>query len=262
MGSTSYEKDNPLTRAMNLAQGLNTGRPAGKSGPILLGDGPSVKSAAVGREIVPPPLSPEEVRARDKEAIKLGIMSAEDGEENKYGSLDEAMSAGKPIERPGPSSPVISSFLREPTPRGDGHERVVRLPNFKRIYGYDLIEGVVVVDDIKFQLTEADIRGLKAHAVEIAMDAVAQQLAAAWKEFGTPPQYTDETAIKVWELMNDRIDAAGEGTQEVETAELAGGTQSLSKVDSGDSNKVAESGTDNRRVENVVVNPIGQANTV
>lgn len=230
MPSPAYEKDNPLTQMMSRVKQINAaaGMPAGRGAsdqPIQVGSGPSVRSAAMQN---PPPLTPEEQARRDAAARKLGILPPDPDEDPNYPSLEAAMEAGMPV--PSPEPPVermtAREFINAHPERAAVQARfdqvgvgafspppTVRLPDFRKVTGFDFFRNVIYIDGLEFDIPEDDVRDMKRYAVDIALNQVVKHLAEALVAFGVPAALAQATADSVREgAANGAQSGQGEGT--------------------------------------------------
>ena len=172
---TTY--DNPLTRMIERAHQRNMGE-SRREAPVDAGASPSARSAAVGRE-VEPPLTVEERAELDAKARELGLMPVEEGEQNLYPTLADAMKAGAPVE--GPAVPA-------PAARAAVVIEGVRLPNFTKVGGIDLIRDVVYVDSMEFSIAKEDADQFRLYAIQIAHNVITQKLNEAVAALGAAVQ--------------------------------------------------------------------------
>jgi hypothetical protein len=171
----------------------------------------------------PTPLSDAEVEERNARARELGIM--EPGEEDgPYGSLAAAQAAGMPVELPdaGSSRQTAREFVgstqfgdRIPTPTHLPAAPIVKLPDFRKVEGFDFFRNVLYIDGLEFEIPEVDVLAMKKYAVDLALDYVVKQLADALVLFGVPPALAQQTAESVKEGASHGAGEATEGVQEV-----------------------------------------------
>ena len=162
---------------------------------------PTVQSAAVGRPVEePPPLTAEEREELDRQAILAGVLDPRLGNQNTdgtpintpttaYGSLEEAIAAGAPVNQPAPAVDPVENF------RGTAREVVAmrekvrvmtgapRVPDFRKVEGIDLINNAVVVDGLTFPLSAEQALELRQMVVETARAAIMEKLDEAMKLF-------------------------------------------------------------------------------
>lgn len=190
---------NLLVEHLLSVQRINAekGAPAGRSysgggSQVDAGIPTHVVSAAMNREVEARPLSPEEIADRDAAARKLGILPPLEEENETYENLDSALAAGAsvkpPITDPAPSvmearrQSVQQTWKEtEYTSRAVGRSPA-RMIDFKRVQSIDLQRGVAFVDDFEIQLPAEDVRTMKKHILDLAVDFVTRQLAAALAE--------------------------------------------------------------------------------
>lgn len=219
MPSPAYEKNNPMTQLMSRVKQVNAaaGMPAGRGAsdqPIMVGSGPSVRSAAMQS---PPPLSHEEQARRDQAARDLGIMPPDPDADPNYPSLEAAMEAGGAAGLPVTEERMTA---REVIARTDmtgagayAPPPTVRLPDFRKVTGFDFFRNVIYIDGLEFAIPEEDVRDMKRYAVDIALNQVVKQLAEALVAFGVPPTLAQATADSVREgAANGVQQGPGEGT--------------------------------------------------
>jgi hypothetical protein len=174
----------------------------------------------------PTPLSPEEVAARDARARELGIRPPTPDEDGPYGSLAEAQAAGMP-DQPRPTQAELDAHngadfgllapqrvvrLSAPPSQPPATGPMVKLPDFRKVEGFDFFRNVLYIDGLEFAIPEADVRGMKQYAVDLALDHVVKQLAAALVEFGVPPELANQTADSVRGSVHETSTGPGEGT--------------------------------------------------
>jgi len=156
---------------------------------------PTVRSAAMARALESnaqlEPMTPERIAELDALALAAGVVDPRLGNteqvEGEYASLEEALAAGAPVERPaepvkyavvnGRLSGQQSNVNRPPV-----SPRVVaapRLPDFKNVQGIDLISGVVYVDDMEFTISASELTFLRSFAVDVARTEVLKKLEEA-----------------------------------------------------------------------------------
>jgi len=163
---------------------------------------PTVQSAAVGRPVEePPPLTAEEREELDRQAILAGVLDPRLGNQNTdgtpintpttaYGSLEEAIAAGAPVNQPAPAVDPVENFrggatreqlvMREKVRVMTGAPRV---PDFRKVEGIDLINNAVVVDGLTFPLSAEQALELRQMVVETARAAIMEKLDEAMKLF-------------------------------------------------------------------------------
>jgi hypothetical protein len=145
--------------------------------PIDLGASPASRSAAVGKEV---PLSEEERTYLDRKAQELGIIPAPEGDGGAYTSMDAALAAGTPV--PGQhNSPV-----RDP-------HGVVKLPDFTKVDGINLILDVFYVDGMEFPIDKRVADGFRLWAIQTASGFVMEKMNAARDAL---TKITAEVAVK------------------------------------------------------------------
>ena len=185
---------NPATQIMEALQRANAGAgaPAGRSysggGPINVGVPSRVSSAAMSGEVPPPrTISPEERAELDAKARELGIMEKDETGDDKYGSMEAALAAAAPVERP--VDPMIArraSVERMIGPAMFDAQRPsltrARLIDFKRVQSVDLMRGIAIVDDFEIELASVDVRAIKKLVLDYAVNYVTRQLAEALLE--------------------------------------------------------------------------------
>jgi hypothetical protein len=201
----------------------SAGRPAGRgvtNQPVTVGSGTSVRSAAMND---PKPLSPQEVAERDARARQLGLLPAEEGD-GPYGSLAAAQAAAGDLPVVSEKDDELQMTAREmialqgartqfgdPIPAAPAHLPIVRLPDFRKVSGFDFHRNVLYIDGLEFSIPEEDVRDMKRYAVDLALNHVVAQLAAALVEFGVPQVLADQMSQAVREGAKN---GAGEPTTE------------------------------------------------
>lgn len=208
-----YEKDNAITRLAARVKQENMERGhMRRSGPVTLGTGPSVRSAAMD----PPPLSPEEQARRDAAARDLGLIEKDPDAPADYASFEEAAAAGAPI------SPLaadnreqrMSREFQSRTPLRGGAfmpPMAPRLPDFRKVESFDFTRNVITLDGLEFPIPEDDVREMKGYAVQIALDHVVRSLAEALTAFGLPPEMAEAAAAKLKEGVSDDMSMRVDG---------------------------------------------------
>lgn len=166
---TTY--DNPLTRMIERAHQRNAGE-ARREVPVDAGASPSARSAAVGREVMPP-LSVEERAELDAKARELGVLPSEEGVDNPYPTLADAMKAGSAVEGPPPPVEPVRQTASQASPRTVAG---VRLPDFTKVGGIDLIRDVVYVDSMEFPISKEDADQFRLYAIQVAHNVITQKL--------------------------------------------------------------------------------------
>lgn len=199
MSSVDFPR-NEFTEMIERVSKMNQGV---RSAPVTAGDLPTVRSAAFGEPTVVPAVLSEEERAElDARAIELGILPPADGTppEAAYATMEEALAAGAPVNRPpnpAAKSPVVSSAV---TPR---------LPDLTRVQGIDLVRGVVYVDDMEFAMPIDDTRQFARYVMELARECVMSQFNQALATFG----------MKVSPVVEERKDGEEGPVSEVQKGE-------------------------------------------
>jgi hypothetical protein len=162
---------------------------------------PTVQSAAVGRPVEePPPLTAEEREELDRQAILAGVLDPRLGNQNTdgtpintpttaYGSLEEAIAAGAPVNQPAPAVDPVENFRGDRAALVAVREKVrvmtgaPRVPDFRKVEGIDLINNAVVVDGLTFPLSAEQALELRQMVVETARAAIMEKLDEAMKLF-------------------------------------------------------------------------------
>jgi hypothetical protein len=189
---------------------------------------PTVQSAAVGQPVSePPPLTAEEREVLDKMAIEAGVRDPRLGNTDKepstaYGSLEEAIAAGAPVNRPVPTTdPTMDrmtarEFLGGVGPRTDLTMRraamaaigAPRIPDFTKIEGIDLVNNRVVLDGLDFPISAEQAAEFKQFVMGVARDAILAKLEAAVALFTLPAAAETLDGDEAVQPMQD-----GEGTR-------------------------------------------------
>jgi hypothetical protein len=90
---------------------------------------------------------------------------------------------------------------------------IVKLPDFRKIEGFDFFRNVLYIDGLEFEIPAEDVLAMKRYAVDIALDHVVKQLAEALIVFGVPPALAQATADSVKEsAANAQATTEGSGT--------------------------------------------------
>lgn len=188
-GQVEYPRNELTEMIERVAQGNRSGVHGGV--PTSAEPRPSVQSAAVGREVVPPveePMTLEERMELDRLAREAGVQDDRIGSTpapGGYATFEEAMAAGAPVNPPAippPVSPQQRTGHRETLVRTVERNQSPpppRLPNFKNVQGIDLISGVVYVDDMEFPIPELDLSDFRRYAVEVARADIMKKLEEA-----------------------------------------------------------------------------------
>jgi len=160
-----------------------------------------VQSADLGREVQEPPaLSAEERAALDQAAREAGVKDDRLGtanpvaEDGAYSSLEEALAAGAPVVQPTPVvERVPAGALGLAMARGGMYApprvpvaREVRLPDFTRVEGIDLLRDCVMIDGMEFPIAEHDALDFKQYVVMVARNAILIKLTEATSLFAAP----------------------------------------------------------------------------
>lgn len=221
MGTPAVNKNNALTQMMDRVKQVNAaaGMPAGRGAsdqPITVGPGTSVRSAAMQD---PKPLSAQEQAERDARARELGILPPDPDADPNYPSLDAALAAGSAVPDPVSSRQTAREFIASHPEQVGGRQRddliaapTVRLPDFRKVTGFDFFRNVIYIDGLEFDIPEDDVRDMKRYAVDIALNQVVKHLADALIAFGVPAHLAQATADSVREGAKDGASAgSGEG---------------------------------------------------
>ena len=170
--------------------------------PIMGTPGPAVRSADLGRPVsapvvrIPPPLTPEEIAENTRAAVAAGLIPPQEAEEmGKYGSLEEAIAAGAPVDADAEAVAAGAAVFREPAPPVGARQPVVRqvvvpastaalpkLPDFKKVQMIDLVRGKAYVDGLEFGLDASEVKMLRKFCVTKAREQIQKSLDAALKE--------------------------------------------------------------------------------
>ena len=171
-------KDNSATRMADYVRSLN----AERGTPIARASG---ETPMVSAQVIPAsmaaPLSVEEVEARDAAAKAIGVLPR-----------DEETQEIEEISEPGFPRQTAREFMAQ-NPMGPqavlqaSYNKGSRLIDFKKIQGIDLIRGIVWVDGFEIKIPQTDISKFKRYALDLAVNFVTEQLAAAMAEL-TPLQ--------------------------------------------------------------------------
>jgi len=195
MSGVVYPK-NDFTQMIEAVSRRNV---AGGGIPNLPGEPlPNVRSAGLGQPVendpTNQPLSAQEIMELNAAAAAAGVKDERIGTADAepvggYGSLEEAMAAGMPVNAP---SVVAAEVVRQRQPRASVVQTVVqpRLPNFRNVQGIDLITGVVYVDDMEFKIPAGDLASFRQYVVEIAKNEIMKQLEEATSMFARGAEAT------------------------------------------------------------------------
>lgn len=188
MASQPTTYNNPLTRMIERAGQRQAGSDR-REAPVDAGSLPSARSAVLGQEVMPP-LSIEERAELDAKAAALGILPPGETSEGPYGTLDEAMKAGASVPEPAQRMPAQASTTQRPTVAG------VRMPDFTKIGGIDLIRDVVYLDGLEFSIPKEDADQFRLYAIQIAHAVMTTRLNEAVASIGAIAAATEQPAKK------------------------------------------------------------------
>lgn len=224
MGSPAEYPDNEFTRSIEeLARQNRAGASLGNRGiATTAAPQPTARSADLGQPVDEEddpslPLSAEKRAELDRLAaasgfvqgpVTPGIASALEGaggDDGPYGSLEEAIAAGAPVQadeqavaegaarfrEPGAPVRVVGAAQMRPMPTDRqtaceflGRQRepdFARLPDFGKVQLIDLVNGRVYIDGLEFAVTVAELQALKKFAVETARQQIQAKLTEALK---------------------------------------------------------------------------------
>lgn len=151
----------------------------------------------------PEPLDPTDVMRRTTRAQALGITDSDlaagvpllEPTEDDITAMLPPRFRTPPPARPGTTAtePVGVQSLQRPDPVV--LDRIThKLPDFSKVQGFDLMKGVLVVDDVEFPLQEVDIRDMKKFALHVVLEGMTIQVAQALIAFGIPVEMARQTA--------------------------------------------------------------------
>jgi len=205
MSGVVYPK-NDFTQMIEAVSRRNV---AGGGIPNLPGEPlPNVRSAGLGQPVendpTNQPLSAQEIMELNAAAAAAGVKDERIGTADAepvggYGSLEEAMAAGMPVNAPSVAAAVSAAeVVRQRQPRASVVQTVVqpRLPNFRNVQGIDLITGVVYVDDMEFKIPAGDLASFRQYVVEIAKNEIMKQLEEATSMFARSAETNGEGESK------------------------------------------------------------------
>jgi hypothetical protein len=116
-------------------------------------------------------------------AMELGIVPRTEEAAGEYGSLEEAMKAGAPVEQPrlgGDQRDLAMMHERGLPDRMTAREAIAReyarLPDFTKVGGINLILDVLYVDGMEFPVPKADADEFRLYAITIANAAIVRKL--------------------------------------------------------------------------------------
>jgi hypothetical protein len=183
MASQPSTYNNPLTRMLERGAQRNAGMER-REVPVDAGALPSARSVALGQEVLPP-LSTEERAELDAKAAALGILPPGEGSEGPYASLDAAMKAGSSLPDLPSAAPLLTSFgMPDARKATVGMMLPVRLPDFTKVGGIDLIRDVVYVDSMEFSISKEDADQFRLYAIQIAHAVITIKLNEAVASLG------------------------------------------------------------------------------
>lgn len=160
---------------------------------------PTVRSAELGTTVPdsaptdPPPLTAEERAELDARALELGIVDERLGNASApgeapptYGSLEEALAAGAPVNAPPVPEDRATPASALPRPdRVSAREfigrpqrivQVPRLPDFGKIEGIDLVTNRVIVDGMDFPISDDEAKDFRQFVIEKVRAVVMEAL--------------------------------------------------------------------------------------
>lgn len=181
----------------------------------------------------PEPLDPTDVMRRSTRAQALGITDGdlaagvplpEPAEEDIPAMLPERFRTSPPTRTGTPATEPVAT-----RPQPVVLDRIThKLPDFSRVQGFDLMKGVLVVDDVEFPLQEVDIRDMKKFALHVVLEGMTIQVGQALIAFGIPEEMARKTAETLRKTAAEsttggvsgiRNGGAGETVQSVPTTE-------------------------------------------
>jgi len=145
---------------------------------VSAGPTPTVRSSSLGPSVPEaPPMSAEENEEANRKLRALGILPPDPEADAAYGSLEEAMEAGMPVERPPMGEPIALHRPTRPMPNvaRTSMPDAPRLPDFSKVQGIDLIRNVVYIDGMEFAISEEDSRDMRVYVVTTASNAIMAQ---------------------------------------------------------------------------------------
>jgi hypothetical protein len=196
--------NNPLTR---MIEGLSAHNAENRgSGAVVTGAPlPSSRSAAVGTIVEQPaPMSESERAEADAKLIELGIMPADGGEPNTYSSVEDAVRAGAPVE-----IPVTMNFRKTEVDMARNERQIfvagqksgpVRLPDFTKVGGIDLIRDVVYLDGMEFAIPKDHADEFRVYVIQRVREVITEQLKTALESL-LPPA-TEATSVGVEDVQS------------------------------------------------------------
>ena len=145
---------------------------------ISAGPTPTARSSSLGPSVpVLEPMSDAENEEANKKLRELGILPPDPTADGAYGSLEEAMEAGMPVERPVVEQAIATHRPVRPMPNVSRTSMPdsPRLPDFSKVQGIDLIRNVVYIDGMEFAISEEDSRDMRVYVVTTASNAIMAQ---------------------------------------------------------------------------------------
>lgn len=168
----AHTPNNEFTQMIERVAGHNSGG-RGTASTFVGGESITARSSSLGTEVTTE-LTTEERERLDAEAIRLGIMPHPEGiGAGQYHTLDDAVRAGMPVVPPDYSHMNIPAVPTSP-----------RLPDFSKIQGLDLVQGLLYVDGMEFPMPDVDVVEFKRYAIRVVQFAIQERLAASFTELG------------------------------------------------------------------------------
>ncbi len=192
MSEVSFPR-NHLTQLIDRVKEEN--QMYGGRGPVesTVSAGPTstVRSSSLG-PVVPsaPPMSEAENAEANAKLRALGILPPDPLADAAYGSLEEAIAAGAPVDainlevQPhmtgSPSTLKTDHLFKRPgrtimVSAEPSMPSAPHLPDFSKVQGIDLIRNVVYIDGMEFLISEEDSRDLRVYVVQTASNAITAQ---------------------------------------------------------------------------------------
>lgn len=220
----THYPNNSFTQLIERAAEANRTMGASGGGLASAGPLPTAQSASLGREVPDeaPPLSPEEREVLDRMAIAAGIrdprITVPEETEDQYGSLEDAIAAGAPVEKPAavhaPDRSTAREFTGGAMMKQPTRQIVPRLPDFQKVEGIDLTADRVILDGMDFPITAEKSTELKRFVVEVARQAIMERLNDAMSILATANTPEDTNGGSTTESSVPAVQLIDEGNRE------------------------------------------------
>lgn len=203
----AYVKDNPFTRLINRVAEINAmdGKPAGRAASQAAEHfRPAIpehqfKHMTPGQQravLHAPEFDLQEMREAQARAQALGVIDTDEDDlpptmqgpsmEDIEAMIPQRLARTAAATAPSPAGPRV--------PQGVRQTGGARMPDFKKVEGFDLLNEQVIIDGMAFPIPKDGVTDLKKFAIEIALAAVTVNLAQALIALGVPAELANEAA--------------------------------------------------------------------